>query len=93
MDERSKVIVNSEVATRVIDGHTYVMDPDAGALHGLNEIGGFIWDRLDAGPTITELVAAVVAEYDVETGVALEDTTAFIELLESKGLLTVEPAA
>lgn len=87
MDERAKVTVNGDVATRVIDDHTYIMNPETSELHGLNDIAGFIWRELARTSVISELADAVVKEYEVDASVALADTIEFIELLRDKGLV------
>ncbi len=53
----------------------------------LNEAGAFLWKRLQDGATETELVNALLEEYEVEKEVAEKDVKAFIQKVEEAGLI------
>ncbi len=53
----------------------------------LNETGAVMWEKLKNGCTQADLVAALLAEYDVTEEIATADVAAFIEALREKKLL------
>lgn len=53
----------------------------------LNETGCFLWEKLSAGATEDELVAALLDEYDVEKAVAEKDVRAFLDTLYNNDLI------
>ncbi len=60
---------------------------DFSGLITLNETGAFLWKRLAAEQTEAELVAALLAEYDVDEATAQVDTTEFVARLKAADLL------
>lgn len=57
-------------------------------IFSLNPVAAFVWERLARSPSEDELVAAIVAEFAVETERAREDLAAFLAELRECGLLT-----
>ena len=57
----------------------------------LSPVGMFLWERLEKGQTFDDLMAAVLAEYDVSRDEAAADITQFLSELEAhKYLAEVE---
>ena len=50
-------------------------------LFALNELGAFLWDRIPAAADEDALVAAVLAEYEVDEATARADTAEFLHKL------------
>lgn len=53
----------------------------------LNESGGFFWDCFKEDRTVDDVVALVLAEYDVSEDVARKDIDNFVKMLEDNDLL------
>lgn len=53
----------------------------------LNETGKFLWQRLEAGAEMDELVQAMLAEYDVDEAKARAGAERFVQTLNEKGFL------
>ena len=53
----------------------------------LNETGEFLWTRIQEGTTEEALVAALLAEYDVDEATALKCVKNFVEKLNGHGFL------
>ena len=53
----------------------------------LNETGRFIWDRLSDGAEFSELVSAILSEYEIDEATAEADVKAFVEILEGAGII------
>ncbi len=60
---------------------------EVNAMITLNETGALLWEKLSAGAEESDLVAAMLEEYDIDEATATADVKAFIEKLSSEGLL------
>lgn len=56
---------------------------DMTALFNLNEVGQFIWNQLEENDTLDTLTAKICDEYEVDSNIAKEDLTHFLEDLEN----------
>ena len=56
-------------------------------LFALNELGAFLWDRIPAAADEDALVAAVLAEYEVDDATARADTAEFLQKLREMEIL------
>ena len=76
---------------RNIAGQTVVLpsggDLDLNMMITLNETGAFLWERLQQETDEAALVAALLAEYDVDEARASAAVTAFVQKLEDNGFL------
>ena len=48
----------------------------------LNEVGSFIWDKIDGVNTEEDIAAAITNEFDIDESTAQKDLTEFIEKFE-----------
>lgn len=76
---------------RTVAGETVVL-PAAGVtdfdmMITLNETGKFLWERLEVGTEETDLVKALLAEYDVTEEVATKSVSAFVARLKELDFL------
>lgn len=72
---------------RQIDDEIVVLDARDATYLTLNGPGALLWGLLDKSATRDELVAALLAAYEVDASVAGRDTDAFLEMLAEQGLL------
>ena len=56
-------------------------------LFALNELGAFLWDRLESAEDEETLVQAVLSEYEVDEDTARTDTAAFLQKLREMEIL------
>ena len=56
-------------------------------LFALNELGAFLWDRLETAADEETLVQAVLREYEVDETTARTDTAAFLQKLREMDIL------
>jgi len=73
---------------RTVGEDLVILNPQTGEYYGLNDVGSLIWDRLENECTRDELVAAVVADYDVEPGEASTDVDELVEQLRAAELIS-----
>jgi len=53
----------------------------------LNDTGKFLWERLEVGAEVEELVSALLAEYDVDEATARAGVERFVTKLNENGFL------
>ena len=59
-------------------------------LIGLSESGSLLYRRLQEGCTETDLVRALLAEYDIDEQTARTDTEKFLDQMRTMGILIEE---
>lgn len=60
---------------------------DSNGLFFLNEVGEFIWDRLEQAQSQEDILKAILDEYDVEESVAQKDVNDFFEKLRTMDII------
>ena len=86
------MILKKELMKRSIAGDTFLVPVgktiyDSNGLFLLTEVGAFLWDLLPEAQSEAELVAAVLAEYEVEEATAAADIAAFTQKLRDMEIL------
>ena len=84
--------IKKELVKRDIAGDTILVPVgktvyDSNGLFILNELGGFLWDRLEAAETEQELLQMILDEYEVTEDVAAKDLHTFLENLRELGII------
>ena len=76
---------------RQVAGQTVVLptggDLDLNMMITLNDTGKFLWERLSVETDEAELVAALLAEYDVDEETAAKSVATFVAKLNENGFL------
>lgn len=76
---------------RTVAGQVVVLptgdELDLNMMITLNDTGRFLWERLENGADKEELVAALLAEYDVDEETAKAGVDSFVEKLNANGFL------
>lgn len=76
-DLKSILSRSPSVVTRKT-GNEYVLVPvtnniaDMNSVFTLNDTGAFIWEQIDGKKTLSEIIAAVTKEYDINSETALK---------------------
>lgn len=88
----AKPQINKDFVLRKVCGLNVVMPTganvkDFGGALNLNDTAAFIYEQLQAGKTIEDAAAALVAEYDVTPEKALADVQKTIDSLREAGVL------
>ena len=60
---------------------------DMGFLFNLNEVGSFIWQRMDSGEPLRDILDKILQEFDVSCEQAQTDLCEFIRDLEKIGAI------
>ena len=76
---------------RAVAGETVVLPTggvtDFDMMITLNDTGRFLWERLAVGAEESELVSALLAEYDVTEELAAQSVSAFVARLKELAFL------
>lgn len=78
-----------EVAAKVIDGEAIIINLVDGSYYSMDEVGAVVWDRIQEGWTVEQIVGSVAASYDVDETVARKDVEALCDRLVDEGLVVV----
>lgn len=91
-DDTTFVKSDGPVATRVPD-ETVILDAESGRYFGLDGVGSRVWELLSEPTRFADLVATVVAEYDVDRARCERDLRALVTDLRAAGLVTTTGAS
>ena len=88
----AKYVRSSRVVSREIAGETLVVPirggvGDLDSIFSFNPLGTDLWQLLQSGITVDEMVSWVVDHYEVTSGQANEDIQAFLGELSRSGLI------
>jgi hypothetical protein len=84
------VRIPDDVIFRELDGEAVVLNLDTGIYFGLDAVGTRIWRLLEEHKPLRLVLDTLVEEYDAAPDRLQRDLLAFIERLNTKGLLTLE---
>jgi len=87
-----KIQVSGDVVTRDLAGEAVLLDLASGTYFGLDEIGTRIWQLLGEHGSPERVVAALLAEYEVEEATLRADLDRLIGELHQKGLVRIDEA-
>lgn len=85
----SKIFRSPSALFRGFGDELAILSPEASALATLNGVGARVWELAD-GRTFSELVDALLNEFDVERNILEQDVRAFLDALATRGLLAPE---
>jgi len=57
---------DEEVASKVIDGEAIIINLANGVYYSMDKVGALVWDLLQTGHSLEEVISAVSSRYDVE---------------------------
>jgi hypothetical protein len=80
---------DEEVAAKVIDGEAIIINLANGIYYSMDKVGGLIWDLLQVGYDLEEIVVAVTERYDVSREQVQADVQELVEELLRENLVSV----
>jgi hypothetical protein len=78
-----------EVAAKVIDGEAIIINLANGIYYSMDKVGGVIWEMLEAGHSLEEVIEATIRRYDVSREQAQADVERLATELAQENLLRV----
>jgi hypothetical protein len=76
-----------EVASKVIDGEAIIINLANGVYYSMDKVGALVWDRLQAGHTLDDVIAAVTGSYDVPREQAESNVRDLVQELVQENLV------
>lgn len=76
-----------------LDGEIALLNLDSKLYFGLTDVAATIWRELEAPKGFEDIVAAVIARFEVDAEQCRRDVGEFLDQLRMKGLLEVENPA
>ncbi|MBK1699560.1 PqqD family protein [Thiococcus pfennigii] len=86
----SSDLVSADLSTEA-ESAVVILALDGGVYYELNDVGTRIWQLLQSPRPLAELVAAILAEYDVDSARCEHDIRALIADLIANGLVETRP--
>jgi hypothetical protein len=83
----SRIRANDDVLFQDLQGEGVLLNLKTGAYFGLDQVGTRVWQLLEQHEALSEIVAAILAEYDVPEARCAEDILALIADMEKQGLV------
>jgi hypothetical protein len=85
------VVTDRQVACEV-GGEAVILHLDDGVYYGLNEVGARVWQLVQEPRRLSEIVDAIVSEYDVSREQCQGDVQGLVHELLEKKLVIVRDA-
>lgn len=76
-----------EVASKVIDGEAIIINLANGVYYSMDKVGAFVWDRLQSGCTLDDVITAVTGAYAVPREEAEANVRELVEELVQENLV------
>ena len=80
---------STAIAARMLGGEMMIMSAADSTFFTLNEVATVIWQAADGRTPLSEIVAGIAREFEVEPEVAGRDTEQFVNDLSQHGILLV----
>jgi hypothetical protein len=85
-----KVKISDQVLSQEVSGETVLLDLQSEFYFGLDKTGTRIWELLQAGLSIQDLIGKMLDEFEVDRQTLEADVNALLEKLLDAGLVSVE---
>ena len=76
-----------EVASKVIDGEAIIINLANGVYYSMDKVGALVWERLQAGYTLDDVIRSVTDAYDVSPEHAESNVVELVEVLLQENLV------
>ena len=81
---------NSNYPFQKVVDETIIVNPKSRLMHSLNEVGGFIWQKLSSPVKLSELIDSITSEYNADATQVQKDVIDFLVELEKQRLIVVK---
>lgn len=87
MDMKTILAHNEDCPVRAIGKGLVIESPEAKETHSIEDIGAFIWNKIDGKNDLGTILDEILQEYEVAASTATEDLNTFITQLMEAGLV------
>jgi len=85
-----KIKISDQVLSQEVSGETVLLDLQSEFYFGLDKTGTRIWELLQSGLSIEELIGKMLDEFEVDRETLEADVNALLGRLLDAGLVSVE---
>ncbi len=90
VDMKTILTHNENCPVRAIGKGLVIVSPEENETHSIEDIGAFIWNRIDGKNDLDTILDEILQEYEVASSTASKDLQTFIShLMEAKLVLPV----
>jgi hypothetical protein len=89
VQKQATVRIADDVISRVLEGEAVILGLGTGTYFGLDEVGTRIWQLIEERGRVTEILARLVEEYDVEPEQCERDLLRLLGELKCRGLIAL----
>ncbi len=82
--------IPDDVISRVLGDEVVILNLATGTYFGLNSVGTRLWQLITEHGSVEQVIAAFLAEYEVEESQLRQDLADLIQQLVQKGLVSSE---
>ncbi len=93
MNDETRLARAAEANTAEVGGDVIFLHEEDAVYYSLSDVGALVWRTLATPRTFGDVVAAVLAEYEVSESQAREDLEQLLDDLAAKDLVQIEPPA
>ncbi|HEV7993958.1 MAG TPA: PqqD family peptide modification chaperone [Gemmatimonadaceae bacterium] len=87
----SRIVVSDEQVFTTLGGEAVILGLRDGVYYGLDAVGARVWELLVEPRLVSELVAAIVGEFDVTPERCERDLVTLLDDLAARGLVRELP--
>ncbi|MFA6009451.1 MAG: lasso peptide biosynthesis PqqD family chaperone [Desulfobacteraceae bacterium] len=81
---------NKDIVASDIDDEKVMMSMEKGYYYGLDSIGRSVWDLIEKPMAVSDLINALLLQFDVDRKTCERDVLAFLEELNADGIVQVQ---
>ncbi len=89
MDLAKKITFADTVFAQEVDGEMVLLDMNSENYFGLDAVGTDIWQAMQENESLTDVLAVLLDQYEVEEEVLKKDLLDFVEKLQESGLIEI----
>ena len=84
------IIANADdVAAKTMDGESVLIHLGTGIYYSLDDVAGCIWQSVEQGCNVQDIIARVAEQFDVSAEDAADDVTRVVGVLQAENLARV----
>jgi len=87
VDMKTILTHNEKCSVRPIGNGLVIVGPEDSETHSIEDIGAFIWNRIDGKKALDDILDDILHEYVVAATTASQDLQSFISQLMAAGLI------
>jgi hypothetical protein len=87
------VIISDQVLSQEVNGETVLLDLEQEFYFGLDKTGTRIWQLLQSGSSVPELIESMLNEFEIDRTTLTKDVDELLEKLSDAGLVRIDPAS